>query len=568
MTRGRRRPSETADGGRRRSAILAFATGLALATATLVWLSWAATMEMRRSTRLVFERRASEVLALTSAALNRDMRGAWLAALVPMDLGAISEDPPYDLLQLTSRTFARFPYPESFIVWMNDGSADGRTYAFNRADRPLPWVTGENDEEPYPVMLLRDPPALKPLVAGLREEAEHGRQFAFTETMFQGVPYQTVAHFLFAPPKQGRLAGLVAFTVNLDWVRKEYLGELLRQVASIDGEPDAMAVSVLDERGHTVATSGGAGGTAPVRQRTFPLLFLEPSLVPPGIRSGDTVRLWTAQVQPAAGAIDAASALSLRMVAIASLGGAAALVALLLTVRAVRASAELAAMKSEFVSAVTHELKTPLALIKLVGETLERGRYTSPETIREYAALLSQQERRLGHLIENLLTYSRLSDLNPLYSREAVDLAEIAEDALEPFRPRLKDLGFALDVTVDPELPQVRGDRVSLVQVFANLIDNAIKYSPERRTLTIEAASRGDWVRVRFADGGIGIPAAELPNVFDKFYRGREAREFGSGLGLAIVKRIAQHHGGSVEIESVPGTGTTVTVVLPVMRMT
>ncbi len=552
----------------RPSGILVFATGLSLATVTLVWLAWTANGEMRRSTGLLLERRASEVLALTSAALNRDMKGAWLSALVPLDATAVREDPPYDLLQLTSRAFARFPYPESFIVWADTGDEAGRTYAFNRSDRPLPWDTTERRAEPYPVTLVRNPPALEPLVTRIRQDAQYRRRFALVEMTFQGVPYQVIVHYMYQPLDKARLSALVAFTVNLDWVRREYLGDLLREVATIDGERDAMAISVLDETRQVVARSGAPSTTAPVRQRTFPLLFVEPALISSPAAVRPTIREWTVEVRPAADVVSAASALGTQMLLLSSLAGAASLIAVLMTVRAVRVSAELATLKSEFVSAVTHELKTPLALIKLVGETLERGRYTSADTIRDYATILSQEERRLSHLIENLLTYSRLSDLRQMPANESVDLSELVEDTLEPFRPRLKEQEFRLSVELDPDLPHVHADRIALQQVFSNLIDNAIKYSPESKSLDIQARADGDRVRVTLTDTGAGIPTEEIPRVFEKFYRGRHAPEFGSGLGLAIVRRIVQQHHGTLEIESEVGTGTRVAVVLPGLKRT
>jgi signal transduction histidine kinase len=233
----------------------------------------------------------------------------------------------------------------------------------------------------------------------------------------------------------------------------------------------------------------------------------------------------------------------------------------------VRVSAELATMKSEFVAAVTHELKTPLALIKLVSETLEKGRYNSLDTVRDYAVILAQEERRLRHLIENLLTYSRATDLREVYTFEAIEVAELIEDALQPFRPRLNELGFALEVQIDAHVSRVHADRTALRQVFANIVDNAIKYSPaEPRSLTIDAQDDDANVRVRFRDRGAGIPAEELPRVVEKFYRGHDARESGSGIGLAIVKRIVQQHGGRVDIASTVGQGTTVTVTLPAAK--
>lgn len=560
-----RRHDPALDGdGRQPAAIMAFAVGLALATVALVWLAWSANVEMRRSTGLLLERRAGEVLALTSAALNRDMKGAWLSVLAPLEPADIREDPPYDLLQLTSRAFAHFPYPESFIIWLDDGTEAGRTYAFNRADRRVAWDPADHRADPYPVALLANPAPLLPVVARIRDHARDGRRFALLETTIDGAPYHVVVHRFLGSDGHHRLSGFAAFTVNLDWVRREYFGEILRQVSTIDGDADAMSIAVLDETGQVVATSGTTGAGEPVRQRPFPLLFVEPSLVVDPPPAPSPVRHWVAQVEPSEAMAAAASQLGTQTLLIASMAGAAALVALLLTVRAVRTSAELAALKSEFVSAVTHELKTPLSLIKLVGETLERGRYTSPDTIRDYAAILAQEERRLSHLIENLLTYSRLSDLRQIYAREAIDIPDLIEDALHPFRLRLKQLGFMLHVEIDPRLPRVEADRAAMLQAVANIVDNAIKYSPdEPRRLDIDARAGAGEVTLRFTDTGMGIPAEELPRVLDKFYRGREARESGSGLGLAIVRRIVQQHGGRVSMASEVGRGTTIVLTLP-----
>jgi signal transduction histidine kinase len=153
-----------------------------------------------------------------------------------------------------------------------------------------------------------------------------------------------------------------------------------------------------------------------------------------------------------------------------------------------------------------------------------------------------------------------------VYAFEAADLNELVDDALTPFRPRLKDLGFALDVQIAHELAPVRADRAAIVRVFANIIDNAVKYSTDNRSLVIVASREPQCVRLSFADHGVGIPADELPHVFDKFYRVQRTSEFGSGLGLAIVRRIVEDHGGTASIASQVGTGTTVTITLPVAQ--
>jgi signal transduction histidine kinase len=220
-------------------------------------------------------------------------------------------------------------------------------------------------------------------------------------------------------------------------------------------------------------------------------------------------------------------------------------------------------MKSEFVSTVTHELKTPLALIRLVGETIERGRYTSDQTIRDYAALLSQETGRLTYLIDNLLTYSRLSDTQQVYAFEAIGVDDLVDDALEQFRPRLKELGFELAVDIAPDLPPVRADRTAISRALGNVIDNAIKYSGVRRKLSVIGQGHRHGVSIGVIDAGVGIAPEELGRVFDKFYRARGAKASGSGLGLAIARRIVDGHGGRITIRSIVGEQTVVEVVIP-----
>ena len=150
-------------------------------------------------------------------------------------------------------------------------------------------------------------------------------------------------------------------------------------------------------------------------------------------------------------------------------------------------------MKSDFVAAVTHELKTPVALIRLVGDTLANGRYTSPETVREYAGLLSVEASRLGSSIDNLLTYARYSELRAADATKLVDVeaADLVEDALQGFRPTLATLEFELIVELPPDLPQVVRRPAGVIQALENIIDNAIKYSAARARLAVIGTGGG-----------------------------------------------------------------------------
>jgi two-component system phosphate regulon sensor histidine kinase PhoR len=257
-----------------------------------------------------------------------------------------------------------------------------------------------------------------------------------------------------------------------------------------------------------------------------------------------------------------------RMFILISIAAGGSLLALVLTVRADRANAALASMKSDFVAAVTHELKTPVAFIRLVGDTLSDGRYTSPKTVHEYAGLLSVEARRLGGSIDNLLTYARYCSSG---AASATDLAEIepadlVEDALQRCRPALASLEFSLVVDVPTDLPPFCADRPAMIQALANIVDNAIKYSTTEKQLAVTGTATAKTVTLTVRDRGTGIALNDLPRVFDRFYRGGNVTVSGSGLGLAIAKRIVESHGGRIEVRSRLGVGTEVDLVLPIGR--
>ena len=221
-------------------------------------------------------------------------------------------------------------------------------------------------------------------------------------------------------------------------------------------------------------------------------------------------------------------------------------------------------MKSDFVSAVTHELKTPLALIRLVGDTLAQGRYSSRDDVQEYARLLSQETSRLGQSIDNLLTYARYTeaDTRPLTSLPPIDVADVVEDALERFRPTLSERGFEVTSNVPRELPHVMADGRAVTQVVEIVIDNAIRYSNDTRVLKIVGRTEGKHVLLTIADRGAGIHKKDMEHVFDRFFRGRNAGEGGSGLGLAIARRILRHYGGDIAVRSSVGVGTEIDLTL------
>ena len=546
---------------------LILAASLAVAVGALVWLAYRAVGEWQRSAALLVEHRRSEVLALLSVAINRDMKGAHNSVLAPINGQALDLDRPYNLADRFAGAFARFPYPESFFVWKS-GPGDGQAYFFNRADRKPAWDVETRDENPYPVTMLRDPAAVEDVVRKAREQRVHGRRFAVFETTIDGQPYQAIVHLLYDTMDSSRLYGLAGFIVNLEWVRREYFSELVRQIARIGGDTDTLSLAVFDDAGAHVSAIGPArADDADAVRRRFPLIFLDPALVPNLPTNHPPIREWEVRVSSAGDpSLAAAVRGSTQAFWLISFAAIAAMLALLLTMAAVRAGAQLAAMKSDFVSSVTHELKTPLASIQLVSETLAKGRYRTPETIRDYAGLLSQEAHRLSRLIDNLLAYASMSDVKQAYSFEELSVTDLVERALATFDGRLVATGVEVKVDVPTDLPKVRADSQTMLQVLDNIIDNALKYSPNGDPIAIRGYAADSRVHVEIRDQGVGIPKSEVPKVFRKFYRAHGAPAGGSGLGLAIARRVMEAHGGTIGIDTVEGRGTTVNISLPASR--
>ena len=555
------------DGAVRLPMVMTFVVAMFAATMGLVYFGYVATREWRSGTNLLLERRANEALALVRAALSADMKGAWLTAIVPFNATTLDEDPPFGTVQMAARTFARFPYPESFVLWKQDGHG-GSTYAFNRADRQPPWVTQPSSDDPFPVVLVRDPAPLAGLVESVRKHASASSPFIMLEKEIDGTPYQIVAHALFDSGSSHTLLGFMAFTVNEQWLQTQYFDPLVEQVAKIGGGRGGLSITVTDEKGQTVTKAApvAASDTGEL-QTKFAMLFIDPALVKSISNRPANVREWTVHVRSVPDqALLATLQGARRMFYLISIAAGASLLALVLTVRADRASAALASMKSDFVAAVTHELKTPVASIRLVGDTLSNGRYNSPKTVQEYAGLLSVEATRLGASIDNLLTYARYSSSPTASSMADVEPADLVEDALQGLRPVLTNREFDVEVDVPPDLPQVCVDRSAMVQALDNIVDNAIKYSTTDKHVAVKARANGKTVTLTVRDKGPGIARKDLSRVFERFYRGGNVTVSGSGLGLPIAKRIIESHGGRIEVRSAEGSGTEVDVTLPIGR--
>lgn len=217
-------------------------------------------------------------------------------------------------------------------------------------------------------------------------------------------------------------------------------------------------------------------------------------------------------------------------------------------------------MKNEFISSVSHELRTPLTAIKGWAETLRAG--ADPATEEKGMDVIIRESERLSGLVEELLDFSRLQNGRMQLISERLDILAELDEAVYLFTERARNEGKELIYEENIALAPVYGDRNRLKQVFVNIIDNALKYTEAGGSVTVSSQLDPEHVRVIVKDTGCGIPAEHLPNVKKKFYKANQLVR-GSGIGLAVADEIVAMHGGTLELESKEGEGTTVTISLP-----
>jgi len=242
------------------------------------------------------------------------------------------------------------------------------------------------------------------------------------------------------------------------------------------------------------------------------------------------------------------------------------LMGIVILARAVIHESEISRMKSEFVSNVTHELKTPLALIRMFGETLDSGIVTEEDKRREFYSIIRKESERLTHLINNVLDYSRIDSGNKEYEFEKTDLVAVIRHSLEAYKFHIRDMGFEIESKMPEDAVMILIDKDAISQAFLNLLSNAVKYSEERKHIRVEIARETNSVLISVTDQGIGIARDELKKIYNKFYRipnDMVKKPRGSGLGLTLTRHIVEAHRGNIEVDSEPGRGSRFSIRLP-----
>jgi signal transduction histidine kinase len=412
-------------------------------------------------------------------------------------------------------------------------------------------------EEIFVFSKSRDQQKMNTDVVFLFDRARMAQNFLDGNRKYLFVSSTDQRAYLFYPlPDQSGFAGVL---LNKGFVSDDLIAGSMRKVDNIyhgnAAVTSALTISITDENNHVIYSNAlGQNGH-----------FLESNMDRPFSNWKVRVGLKNTNIDELARNSFLHSAGATVLVLIFLLLGMA------LTIRATDREARLAQAKSNFVSNVSHELKTPLSLLSLFSEILELGRVNSEEKKTEYYRIIRHESLRLNKMIDNILDFSKIEAGRKTYVFAEGDMAEVIEHVLSSYRYQITNSGFDVQTKVQPELPPVLLDRDAMEQAISNLLDNAIKYSRDVKQLSITTERRGSKLSIEIADQGIGIPRAEQAKVFEKFYRvgnGLVHDVKGSGLGLSLVKHIVEAHNGTISVESEVGKGSRFTILLPLIGET
>ena len=534
------------------------AAGVCVSVALVALFAFRAVREWERTATLLAERHAQEAADLLALALTRDMRGAQQSVLSDPDWTRPMSDGSYDLSGLVASAFARFPYPELFFAWTGRGS-DSSVEFFVRADRVPHWLGEVPTEDRLPVLVKPAPHAAHTILARVTKDVDDRRLFSIFDASIGDVPYQVVARLRYRDGFREEPLVVFGFMVNRSWVREHYFPVIARQVARIVSPDSGLVYSM-----HPESEARPNANAPPSGRRVVPMTFFDPHLIAAAPPQDLLVENWTLQALLGDdAALESARTGAARTLVLVAIAGTVFALGLALTLYSIRSHAKLAQLRADFVATVTHELKTPVATIRAAADTLVSGRVSDRDGPRRYAQLMVNEAKHLTRLLDNLLAYARIADTTEVYSLRPIAVHALVEHAVRNARSRLDAAGFDVQLDIEPDLPPIEADWTAVCLVLDNIIDNAIRYSRDTRSLTISARHEHDAIRLQVSDRGIGIPAGELAHVTRRFFRGRGAGPGGSGLGLAIVERIVKDHRGALSIESEVGAGSTVTIHLP-----
>ncbi len=457
------------------------------------------------------------------------------------------------------------PFVEAFYVWSAVSPQQANTMLVYNRDS-LADVSGDLDRR------FRDAPGVAALVMPrLRQLLEHKRAIVAFPATIGGRRKYVQVQLRFPSPDRDTFSSFIALVVDAEAMRTVHLPAMMKArlatVQHLGGFPQ-LDLSLRDAKGQVIFTSSPEATDVFVDQRSFPLVFFDRELLEYAAPFEVEPETWTLQTgfgnRTIAAIAESSSRPQLALMAMLALVMAAGV---FFVAGAAAREVRLAELKSNFVASVSHDLKTPLALIQLFAETLELGRVRTPERAAEYYRIINGEAKKLTRLIENMLDFSRMeAGLRP-YRTAPADLGEVTRDVVARLQSQFEQGRFNVVTRVEPGLPSVDIDPGAVQQAIENILANAMKYSREERDIEVDVARAGGDVAVRVTDHGIGIAKRDLRLVFRKFYRvdsGLGGGPQGCGLGLAIVDHTMRGHGGAVSVDSEPGRGSTFTLAFPI----
>ncbi|MEO6419045.1 MAG: HAMP domain-containing sensor histidine kinase, partial [Polyangiaceae bacterium] len=316
----------------------------------------------------------------------------------------------------------------------------------------------------------------------------------------------------------------------------------------------ASRVNVIDEEGRIIYGP-------PLRTGEFTV----------GVRFPTTLYNWRVQVSPQASEELASRVQNRRLLEITmvSLSAIVIVIGAIAIILVSEKERRISALKSEFVANVSHELKTPLALVRMFGEMLQSGRVASEAKRQEYLDIIVNESERLSSLIENVLDFAKVERGRESYDFAEGDVGDAVVKAANVYRYRAEREGVELAVEIGKSLPLAKIDDRAVQLAVINLLDNALKYAPGGAVIAIKASHDEGDISIRVVDNGPGVQPEDRLRIFERFVRGPTPEDSrgpvrGSGIGLALVKHIAESHGGRAWVESVPGHGATFVFTIPV----
>jgi signal transduction histidine kinase len=537
---------------------LRLAGGLAIAVtipvAVLFYFQFRAIRDLGRSSAVVLRQLSQETAAGITGEIEDALKKPYINVLLrtpqqqsdPLNLAAI--EPTLE------QALATMPFVARFYVW-SDVSVEhkGELLAYDRENE------GFHSNLPEAAMVVQR----------LRELAPQKRAISVFEANLDGRHTYFQAQLRFVFPMRDKLTSFVAFRVDAERLRNEFfpslVGEKLKSVEGPTGFPP-LEVTLFDEDERVVFPPGGSIPAMFVDERTFPLVFFDPELVSLSAPEGRKLERW--RVRTGYGNQTIPAIIDSRARPQQALMGLLAVVmglSVFFVARAAAREVRVAELKSNFVSSVSHDLKTPLALIQLFAETLELGRLKNTDRAQEYYRIINSEARKLTRLINNLLDFSKIEAGLRKYTKKPVNLTELTRGVLDSLDSQFRHNQFAVTARLDGDV-WVQIDPEATVQALENLISNAMKYSPEHREIVVAVDQVDGHGVVRVTDRGIGVSPRLQRKIFRKFYRVQHdagSGPQGTGLGLAIVDHVMRAHDGFVRVESEPGRGSTFTLHFP-----